>query len=71
VADEIRVTRGVPTDEELAAIVGVLFLRSVARTQAQPPTNLWAASARPGYAHRDGRPVRPGAASWRSSSLPL
>jgi acyl-CoA carboxylase epsilon subunit-like protein len=70
-AEEFRIVRGVPTDEELAAIVGVLLLRAAA-----PPapdagrTNAWVASARPAYAYPDGRPSRPGRSAWRASAFP-
>lgn len=68
---EIRFTRGVPTDEELAAIVGVLMLRNQAPQRAcVGPPRRWARSARPSYAHPDGRPVRPGPTAWRASALP-
>jgi Acyl-CoA carboxylase epsilon subunit len=71
-ADEIRVTRGLPTDSELAAIVGVLFLRRAPAPAAEvePEINRWTASARPGYAYRDGRPAQPSATGWVSSTLP-
>jgi len=60
VSDEIRFERGVPTDEELAAIVGVLLLRAAPAVPAdEPPRSRWAASARPAYTRRD--------AGWRSS----
>ncbi len=68
-ASELRIVRGVPTDEELAALVGVLLLRSPA-TEPAGVANRWIASARPRYAYRDGRPTRPGAGAWRSSALP-
>ncbi len=59
-ADEIRVVRGVPTDDELAAIVGVLLARRAAPAPVQArPVSRWALSARPG--------ALPG---WRASTLP-
>jgi len=72
--DGIRIVRGAPSDEELAAILGVLLLRPAAPTtagRAEPagPTR-WTASARPGYRLRDGRPARPGPSSWRASAQP-
>ena len=69
--DDIRIERGVPTDEELAAIVGVLLFRSPS-VLAEPAetASQWTASARPGYAYRDGRPSRPGRAAWRASASP-
>lgn len=70
-SDEIRVSHGVPTDEELAAIVGVLLLRRPV-LPAQRPANpsRWTASSRPGYTYPDGRPSRPGPGAWRASGLP-
>jgi hypothetical protein len=71
VSDEIRIVRGVPTDEELAAIVGVLFAARTAEVvETSPVTPRWSRSARPGYAGRDGRPSRPAADAWRASTLP-
>jgi Acyl-CoA carboxylase epsilon subunit len=70
-ADEFRIERGVPTDEELAAIVGVLMLRANAAPVPEPEqTNAWVTSARPAYAYPDGRPSRPGRSAWRASGLP-
>jgi hypothetical protein len=68
---DLRVVRGIPTDEELAALVGVLLLRGQSTVEEEPvPPSRWVVSARPGYAHRDGRPVRPGARAWQSTALP-
>jgi hypothetical protein len=71
VSEEFRIERGVPTDEELAAIVGVLMLHAMptAAPEAEP-TNAWVTSARPAYAYPDGRPARPGRSAWRASGLP-
>ena len=70
-AEEFRVVRGVPTDEELAAIVGVLMLRATPPADPEPePENAWVASVRPGYTYPDGRPSRPGRSAWRASGLP-
>jgi len=72
VTEEFRVVRGAPTDEELAAIVGVLLLLR-ATPAADPeaePESAWVASARPAYAYPDGRPSRPGRSAWRASGLP-
>ncbi|MFD0741769.1 acyl-CoA carboxylase subunit epsilon [Phytohabitans flavus] len=56
-----RVTRGVPTDEELAALVGAILLRRRPPTTSQTPSgSAWARSARPGGG-RDG---------WRGSLAP-
>jgi Acyl-CoA carboxylase epsilon subunit len=71
VSDEIRILRGVPTDEELAAIVGVLMLRRVVvAVPRQPSVSRWASSGRPGYARPDGRPTQLGPNAWRRSALP-
>jgi hypothetical protein len=59
----IRVVRGVPTPEEVAALVGVLVKHARPPAAAQPrPVSLWAASARPAPA-RSQR-------SWRAGALP-
>jgi hypothetical protein len=64
VADEIRIERGAPTDEELAALVTVLLSRrSAAVAEAEPLVSRWARSARP-------RAVVRGAHAWRASALP-
>ncbi len=63
-ADEIRVIRGTPTAEELAALVGVLFARPRAAATAPAPTpSLWRASGLP------ATPPRAGRGAWRASSL--
>ncbi|MEV4820294.1 acyl-CoA carboxylase subunit epsilon [Micromonospora sp. NPDC049274] len=55
-----RVVRGVPTAEELAALVGALIVRSRrAAAPAPASTSAWARSGRP--AGRD---------TWRASGLP-
>jgi hypothetical protein len=58
----VRVLRGTPTPEELAALVGVLASRSIRpdSRSAQAGVSPWTQSARPR--------VRP--ASWRASGLP-
>ncbi|WP_433389945.1 acyl-CoA carboxylase subunit epsilon [Micromonospora sp. KLBMP9576] len=60
-----RVVRGVPTAEELAALVGAIVVRSrpVATTPAAS-VSAWARSGRPTAA----APTGPGA--WRTSGLP-
>jgi hypothetical protein len=64
VLDEIRILRGSPTDEELAALVAVLVSRSTpATTGGSVPVSWWAQSARPAAALR-------GAGAWRVSALP-
>lgn len=65
-ADEIRVIRGTPTAEELAALIGVLFARRprAAATAPAPTPSLWRASGLP------ATPPRAGRGAWRASSLP-
>jgi Acyl-CoA carboxylase epsilon subunit len=65
----IRVVRGTPTPEELAALVGVLVRHprpaTAPRSAAAPlwaAASLWAASARPGFDRR--------LTSWRAGALP-
>jgi hypothetical protein len=60
----LRVVRGEPTAEELAALVAVL----AARPAAPPPRRLSSAWADP--ARRLGLTHRPGPAAWRRSALP-
>jgi len=62
-----RVVRGMPTDEELAAIVGVLWSRRQAALAAaadmsapSAPRSRWRASAAP----RAGRLPAPGRGAW-------
>ncbi|WP_216592678.1 acyl-CoA carboxylase subunit epsilon [Verrucosispora sioxanthis] len=54
-----RVVRGVPTAEELAALVGVIAVRS------RPTARSWARSGRP-----TGAGLTPGAGNWRTAGLP-
>jgi hypothetical protein len=61
----LRVVRGTPTAEELAALVGALFSRRSTLAPAQPPArSRWRASALPGV------PLRAGHGAWRASGLP-
>lgn len=61
----LRVVRGQPTAEELAALVAVLAARSAAPAPALKLRSAWAdPSRRLGLTHRAG----PGA--WRRSTLP-
>jgi len=60
----IRVTRGIPTAEELAALVGALLSRPIPTAAAAPAPSRWARSARPRL------PGRTGADAWRASALP-
>jgi len=65
---EIRIERGTPTAQELAAVVGALMLRGPAvPSPRSAPASRWAASARP--SHR-GKMPRPGKGAWRASALP-
>jgi hypothetical protein len=68
----LRVVRGTPTPEELAALVGVVIARSRA-VVANPPAasaSTWTRSARPGAVGHSGIPARPGPDGWRASALP-
>ena len=60
----LRVVRGDPTPEELAALVTVLSARPA---PAAPPVrrSVWGNPAR-----RVRRPLRPGPGAWRASALP-
>jgi len=60
----VRIVRGVPTAEELAALVGALLTRTPPGDAPVPVPSRWATSTRPGTA---GRPA-PGA--WRAAALP-
>jgi hypothetical protein len=66
----LRVVRGMPTDEELAALVTVLAARTAAATAAAASG---AAEPKSQWANR-GRNVRPplsaGPGAWRASGLP-
>jgi hypothetical protein len=61
----VRVVRGTPTAEEVAALVGALLCRGRPAEPVAAPTSQWARSARPGV----GLP-RPGGNAWRASALP-
>jgi hypothetical protein len=64
-APVLRVVRGVPTAQEVAALVGVLLSRRAAPEQTKPARpSLWRAGAL-----RDTGP-RPGPGAWRASGLP-
>ncbi len=69
---DFSVERGVPTDEELAAIVGVLYARRATKSTEddKPAPSRWAASARPGFTQAGGRPARRSRDGWRASGLP-
>ena len=61
----LRVVRGEPTAEELAALVAVLAARSAPPAPAAGPRSAWADPAR-----RLGLTSRPGPGAWRRSALP-
>jgi hypothetical protein len=63
----LRVVRGDPTDEELAALVVVLQALATAPATG-PPAPARRAWAAPRDAVR--RPLVPGPGAWRASSLP-
>jgi len=59
----VRVVRGAPTAEEVAALTVVVAALSQERERRRPtPVGAW---ADPGAAHR--RPLRPGPGGWRAS----
>ncbi|GAA5183798.1 hypothetical protein GCM10023322_23950 [Rugosimonospora acidiphila] len=60
----IKVERGTPTAEELAALVGVLLSRVPAESQRNAPVEShWVRSGRPGAITR-------GPGAWRAAALP-
>jgi hypothetical protein len=62
----LRVVRGEPTAEELAALVAVLAARAAAAAAGRPrPRSAWADPAA-----RLRVPPAPGPAAWRRSALP-
>ncbi|MDG4784517.1 acyl-CoA carboxylase subunit epsilon [Micromonospora sp. WMMD1102] len=73
-ADEeplLRVVRGTPTPEELAALVGAIFLRPRPTTSARPSAvSTWARLGRPGNVSASGMPARNSRDAWRISGLP-
>jgi hypothetical protein len=63
--DPIRIERGTPTAEELAALVGVLVVaRSRGGATPKRPAGSWAVSYRPTIK------LRAGADAWRRSARP-
>jgi hypothetical protein len=67
----LRIVRGTPTPEEVAALVGALLLRARPALDAPPvPLSAWRRSARPGAAGPSGRPLRPEPDGWRHSARP-
>ena len=62
----LRVVRGEPTPEELAALVAVVTARSAAAPETPPsPRTAWSAPAR-----LVRQPVHVGSGGWRASALP-
>lgn len=61
----LRVVRGEPTAEELAALVAVLAARAAAAPVQPRPRSAWADPA-----SRLRVPLTPGPAAWRRSALP-
>lgn len=61
----LRITRGEPSDEELAALITVLAALRNAATERSVPRSAW---ADPAYRLRAA--LRPNPGAWRSSALP-
>ena len=61
----LRVVRGTPTAEELAALVTVVSAASVPASQTPRPLSVWSARSR-----LVRPPLRPGAGAWRASAWP-
>jgi hypothetical protein len=63
----LRVVRGEPTDEELAALVAVVTAKSAAAAAAaeEPARSQWRNRSR-----NIRPPIGPGPGSWRASGLP-
>ncbi|MEP6527580.1 MAG: acyl-CoA carboxylase subunit epsilon [Nocardioidaceae bacterium] len=62
----LRIVKGEPTPEELAALVAVIAARSqVASAPSATPESRWAAPH-----HRMRRVLRRGPGAWRASALP-
>jgi hypothetical protein len=59
----LSVTRGNPTDEELAAVVAVLLSQPAPPEPAVAPASGWSA-----YWRSVRAPVQPGPGAWRMSS---
>ncbi|ROT32125.1 acyl-CoA carboxylase subunit epsilon [Micromonospora sp. HM5-17] len=73
-ADEkplLRVVRGSPTAEEVAALVGVI-LRCPKRNASAAPAavSTWVRLSRPGTVSPSGLPTQAGRDAWRVSGLP-
>ncbi len=59
----LRVVRGNPSPEELAALIAVVSTRGGAPDEPPSARSLWAAPVL-------RRPLSPGPGAWRASSLP-
>jgi Xaa-Pro aminopeptidase len=60
----LRVVRGEPTDEELAALTAVVAAMSQRRARRRPvPVGAWAS-----YADAHRRPLQHGPGGWRASA---
>jgi hypothetical protein len=67
----VRVVRGTPTAEELAALVGVVLARSrPAALASEQVASAWVRSTRPGSVTPGGLPRPIGRDAWRASALP-
>ena len=67
----LRVLRGTPTAEELAALVGAVLTRSRPDSgRLSLDGSAWVDSARPGAVTGAGLPVKIGRGGWRASALP-
>jgi hypothetical protein len=67
VSDILKVVKGDPTPEELAALVAVVAARSAGAAPAAEPERAsnWAT-----YWRNAGQPLRPGPGQWRASAHP-
>lgn len=64
----LRIVRGEPTDEELAALTAVLVAAANRPAGTAPPPDEPSWWSRPGSRLR--RPVHPGPGAWRASGWP-
>jgi acyl-CoA carboxylase epsilon subunit len=62
---ELRIVRGEPSDDEIAALIAVLAALASAPVQPPVPRSAWADPA-----HRLRTPLHPSPGAWRSSALP-
>jgi hypothetical protein len=62
----LRVVRGEPTEEELAAVVAVITARSIAVTASAAPSTRRSSWAAP----RPRRALRAGPGAWTASARP-